>query len=122
MGNKLHNLARVLEVATTLHDEGKIDEDALIKLVDAADTSLNDSERFLKELSAWALELLQLDDAGNQKETLKTVFTSFLQSPDADDYKVRVDAMELMLKFKALLVSIDSYNQEQLAYKLLNSK
>lgn len=121
MGKGLHNLARVLEVAEELHREGSLSKPSLIKLVDAADTSLNDEKQFIKELQVWALDLMQMDDLGNVLDIMKKVLVSFLQSPDADDHSLRGNALEVFLHFEKLLVAANNYDQEQIALKLMNN-
>ena len=119
MGKGLHNLARVLEVADELHQKGELSEEVMLKLVDAAETSLDDSERFLRELKQWAADLLQVDDVAKVREVLRSVLIAFLQSRDADDHQLRGDALIVMGQIDKLLIAADNYNQEGLTFKLL---
>ena len=119
MGRALHNLARVLEVADELHQEGQITKETLIKIVEAAETTVKDSDLFINELKKWAVDLLQIDDVANVRRVLKAVLIAFLQSPDADERQLRGHALIILEQVDKLLLAAEGYDQNGLTLNLL---
>jgi len=114
MVENLRKLAMVIDVAETLHHEGKINKDDYLRLISGIEETYKNPNSFAAELTSWAADLLQMDDNTNHIKNLEKLLQTFLESPDADDYQVRLEMLQMIRQFKTLFTGIQQYQQKEL--------